>query len=137
MKIELVRDHFTEKSTTGRLYVDDVFQCYTLEDIARPEGVKVKGQTAIPFGEYEIIIDMSRKYQRYMPLLLNVPMFEGIRIHSGNMAEDSEGCILVGRIRKQNWIGESKLAYADLFQKLKTAYTAGEKITIEITREEI
>ena len=136
MKLTLIRDTFTDKSTTGKLFVDDVFECYVLEDVVRT-GAKVYGKTAIPEGQYELTIDYSPKYDRPMMHILNVPNFEGIRIHSGNVAEDSEGCLLTGRIRRQNFVGESKLALASLFQKVKTAVNNHEKITIEVTHEKM
>jgi hypothetical protein len=133
MKLELVRDTFTNKSTTGKLFIDDIFECFVLEDVIRDE--KVYGKTAIPEGEYELTIDYSPKYDRPMMHILSVPNFEGIRIHAGNVAEDTEGCLLVGRIRRANWVGESKLALAPLFQKVKEAVNNHEKITIEITSD--
>lgn len=137
MKLTLLRDTFTSKSTTGRLFVDDVFECYVLEDVIRPVGEKVFGKTAIPFGTYKLTIDYSPKYARPMLHVLDVPHFQGIRIHSGNVADDTEGCLLVGRTRRQNWVGESKLALAPLFQKVKVAMDTGDEITIEVTHEKM
>jgi len=97
MKIEVKRIHRTEKSTIGEMYVDGVFQCYTLEDKERE--VKIKSETAIPKGTYDVIINMSNRFKKEMPLLLKVPNFEGVRIHSGNTNHDTEGCILVGKTR--------------------------------------
>lgn len=133
MKIKLIRDTFTDKSTTGQLFVDDVFECYVLEDVVR-DGEKVYGKTAIPYGLYELTIDYSPKYDRPMMHVLDVPGFQGIRIHSGNDADDTEGCLIVGRMRRQNWVGESKLAYAPLFQKVREVVNAKEKIIIEVTK---
>ena len=96
MKMKLVRTWFTDKSTIGKLYIDDVFFCYTLEDVVRPTGVKIKGETAIPYSTYKVIINHSQRCDKDLPLLLDVPNFEGIRIHAGNAAKDTEGCILVG-----------------------------------------
>lgn len=134
MKLKLVRDTFTKKSTTGKLFVDDTFECYVLEDVVRT-GPKVYGETAIPEGIYEITIDYSPKYDRPMMHILSVPGFEGIRIHSGNVAADTEGCLLVGRMRRSNWVGESKLAMASLFPKVKNVVNAHGKITIEVIHE--
>lgn len=132
MKLTLVRDTFTDKSTTGKLFIDDVFECYVLEDVVR-DGPKVYGKTAIPEGTYELTIDYSPKYDRPMMHILSVPNFEGIRIHSGNVADDSLGCILTGRIRRQNWVGESKLALAPLFRKVQAEVNNHDKVTIEVT----
>lgn len=85
MKIEVIRHTFTGRSTIGSLYIDKKFECYTLEDVVRT-GPKVHGQTAIPEGTYEVQITFSPRFKRDLPLLLNVPNFEGVRIHTGNYA---------------------------------------------------
>ena len=100
-----------------------------MEDKVRP--VKIKGETAIPAGRYEVIINFSQRFGRMLPLFLNVPNFEGVRIHPGNTAADTEGCILVGETKDAEFIGQSKLAFEGLFNKLKTA-SESEKIFIEI-----
>ncbi len=129
MELRVERTDFSETSTIGKLYVDDQFECYTLEDKVRP--VKIKGETAIPAGRYEVIINFSQRFGRMLPLFLNVPNFEGVRIHPGNTAADTEGCILVGETKDAEFIGQSKLAFEGLFNKLKTA-SESEKIFIEI-----
>ena len=134
MKLKVVRDTFTDKTTIGKLFVDEVYQCNTLEDVVR-KGVKVYGQTAIPEGLYEVVIDYSNHFQREMPHILNVPGFEGIRIHSGNNADDTEGCILLGLSRKTDWVGQSRTAFEQFFPILEAAYEKKEPITIEVTSE--
>jgi hypothetical protein len=94
------------------------------EDVVRAPGVKVDGQTAIPAGEYKVVIDMSTRFKRLMPHLLDVPMFTGIRIHAGNVSADTEGCLLLGRKRGENDVEESKLAFDAFFPKLQAAGTA-------------
>ena len=84
MKLLLKRLHKTQNSTIGELYVDGKFECYTLEDVERKE--KIYAKTAIPKGTYQVIINMSNRFKKLMPLLLNVPNFEGVRIHTGNYA---------------------------------------------------
>jgi len=126
MKLLLKRLHRTDVSTIGELYVDGVFECYTLEDIERD--VKIKSETAIPKGSYKVMITMSNRFKRHMPLLLNVPNFEGVRIHAGNTNHDTEGCILVGMTRSKDFIGKSRKAYDKLFKKMQNA----KNITIEI-----
>ena len=91
MNIIVRRKHHSDTTTIGEMHVDGVFQCYTCEDIERE--IKVPGKTAIPKGTYDVIINMSNRFKRKMPLLLNVPNFAGVRIHPGNTAEDTEGCI--------------------------------------------
>jgi len=130
MKLILTRDRSTEKSTTGILSVNGQFECYTLEDVVRP--TKIHGETAIPAGEYEVVLTMSPRFKRILPLLLNVPGFDGIRIHPGNTDKDTEGCILVGESQSRDFIGSSRVAFMRLFNKLADAKDAGERITIDI-----
>jgi hypothetical protein len=132
MRIEVRREILTERSTIGDLYLDGQFQCHTLEDKVRPPGVKIPGQTAIPAGTYDLTINYSDRFKRRMPLLIKVPMFEGVRIHSGNTDADTEGCILVGLAEGRDWIGESRVAFDALFPKLLDAYERGEEITISV-----
>jgi hypothetical protein len=131
MKLLLERQEFTDKTTIGELFVDGEFECYTLEDVVR-HGPKVPGQTAIPIGVYEIIINDSFRFKRKMPLLLKVPGFEGVRIHSGNTDKDTGGCILVGLSKGRDIIGLSRVAFEMLFNKLCKAFAISDKIEIEI-----
>lgn len=86
MTLILQRTHEVGDTTFGKLYLNDMtFLNYTLEDKVRE--IKIKHQTAIPAGTYEIIINKSERFKQLMPLLLNVPNFEGIRIHKGNFAD--------------------------------------------------
>lgn len=134
MLISLIRRWMTPDSTIGEVYVDDQFECYSLEDAIR-EGAKVPGKTAIPEGSYKVIITYSPRFHKEMPILLYVPGFEGIRIHTGNVSEDTEGCILVGQTKGENWIGRSRLAYKALEAKIRTALLAGEGVRIVIESE--
>jgi hypothetical protein len=129
MNITVARKEFTEKSTIGDLLIDGEFECFTLEDCVRP--VKIKGMTAITAGVYEVVINFSERFKRPLPLLLKVPDFEGVRIHPGNTDADTEGCILVGRMKQPDFIGESRVAFEALFTKMQDA-AAREKIFIEI-----
>ncbi len=99
--------------------VNGIFECFTLEDVERP--VKIKGETAIPKGTYKVIINQSNRFKRQLPLLLNVPGFEGVRIHAGNTNHDTEGCILVGQTRHKEFIGKSRKAFDKLFKKMQKA----------------
>ncbi len=130
MKLDLIRKWFTDISTIGELYINDEFFCYTLEDKVR-EG-KVYGKTAIPYGKYDVIITYSPRFKQNMPLLVNVPNFEGVRIHTGNTANDTEGCILVGKSKGYDFIGGSRNAFNELMERIK-----GQKLTIEIRRDEL
>lgn len=129
MNLILQRNTFTDKSTIGELLVDDDFFCYTLEDVVRP--TKINGETAIPFGQYEVIVNFSNRFQRRMPLLLDVPYFTGIRIHPGNDKNNTEGCILVGESKEKDWIGDSRNAFNALFPIIDKAAAAG-KVFITI-----
>ena len=119
MRIEIKRLHKTANSTIGEMTIDGVWECFTLEDIERP--VKIKSETAIPRGTYKIIINQSNRFKRLLPLLLNVPNFEGVRIHPGNTNHDTEGCILVGRTRSNDFIGQSRKAFDTLLAKMQKA----------------
>lgn len=133
MKLQVSRVQFDTACTIGQLSVDGVPQCYTLEDVVRPAGApKVFGQTAIPAGTYGVIITFSPHFQRDLPLLVNVPDFEGVRIHPGNVAADTEGCILVGMDKGADSIGRSRLAFDALFPKIQQALARGELVSIEV-----
>lgn len=119
MKLLLKRITKTNNSTIGELYINGVFQCYTLEDKERE--VKIKNETAIPKGTYKVIINRSNRFKIDLPLLLNVPNFEVVRIHTGNSNHDTEGCILVGQTRSTDFIGNSRKAFKNLFDKMKLA----------------
>lgn len=129
MEIKVIRETFTEDSTIGKMYINDKYHCYTLEDKVRD--VKVQNVTAIPKGRYEVIINFSNRFKQLMPLLLNVPNFEGVRIHWGNYSYNTEGCILIGSSKDVNFIGNSRTQYAKLMHELKKA-TKNEKIFITI-----
>jgi hypothetical protein len=134
VKLVLNRCWLTEKTTIGKLIVDDVYECLTLEDVYRGDdpAAKVKGQTAIPCGVYEVIISWSPRFQVDMPLLLNVPGFSGVRIHTGNTDKDTAGCILVGHTRGPDQILGSRVAYEQLFGKLRAARERGEHVELTI-----
>lgn len=135
MQLLLTRDQFTDKSTIGTLSVDGVYQCQTLEDFDRhleTGGVKVFGETAIPRGTYNVIVDWSPHFQRNMPHVLDVPQFEEIRIHQGNAPENTEGCILVGLRRGIDFIYQSAVAFSLLLPKIESTLDAGGTVTLEI-----
>ena len=112
--------------TLGTLYLDGKFLCYTVEDLDRKiesGGTKVQGQTAIPRGEYEISVSYSNRFQKELPILMNVPQFEGIRIHGGNTAEDSEGCILVGTNRTKFGVSNCQPMVLKIISAIKSSST--------------
>ena len=129
MKLKLIRIYKAETYTIGNLYVDGELFCDVLEDKVRPNGEKVYGQTAIPAGTYKVILNMSNRFKCIMPLLLNVPNFEGIRIHSGNTSEDTHGCLLVGKNTEKGKVTDSRKTFQNLMSILTLAK---DEITIQI-----
>ena len=128
--------------TIGKLYIDDVYICDTIEDRCRKiekKEDKIYGLTAIPHGRYPVVLDYSPKYSKLMPHILDVPYFSGIRIHSGNSDEDSLGCLIVGEYCPGvagGWVKNSRIAYGKVFAILKQASDRGERIFITISIEE-
>lgn len=117
MKLELRRAYFKPTYTIGHLYIDNVYFCDTLEDPWRE--VKIPHETCIPLGTYKVIITMSNRFKKLMPLLVNVPNFEGIRIHSGNVSADTSGCILVGQNKIKGMVVNSRLTFDNLMDKIQ------------------
>ena len=139
MEIKLIRESFGDTFTEGKLLIDNVFECYTVEDTDRKMEddltVKVNGKTAIPRGRYEVVLSMSNRFKKVLPEILNVPGFAGIRVHSGNSSIDTEGCIILGSVNDKlddDWIGGSKIALTQFMAKLETAKENNEKVYIEI-----
>lgn len=95
MLLTLLRDETSETTTIGKLFVDGVWKWFSLEDRLH-DGPKIPGDTCIPAGKYRVVITHSNRFKRDLPLLLNVPQFQGIRIHPGNTFLNTEGCILAG-----------------------------------------
>lgn len=116
MKLKLQRIFKAETYTIGKLFIDGVYFCDTLEDKVRD--VKIKGITAIPTGKYKVKITMSNRFKKLMPLLIDVPNFEGIRIHSGNTSEDTGGCILVGKNSETGKVTNSRNTFEKLMLEL-------------------
>lgn len=141
MKIYLRRKHLGETFTEGRLYIDDVFECFTVEDKDRKLeehgcSAKVQNKTCIPRGEYELIIRYSNHFKKHLIAVTGVPCFEGILIHSGNSSKDTEGCIIVGSVNDRNdddWVGGSRVAYDRLHKKVKSALSMGEKVFLVVS----
>lgn len=138
MNLLLMRDARLPRCTLGKLYVDGVLECETLEDAERERAGepvdrwKIPGETAIPRGTYRVVIDMSARFRRLLPLLVAVPGYAGVRIHPGNTHADTEGCILVGRARTATSVLQSRLAFDGLFAKMQAAAARGERINLEV-----
>lgn len=152
MKITVDRKYKKSAYTIGKMYIDGVYFCDTLEDkdrglkqtdsLATIRRVKVAGQTAIPTGTYKVTLGVqSPKYSTrpqyafcngYVPRLLDVKGYEGILIHIGNTNADTSGCLLVGRNTEVGKVLSSTVTFTTLYAKLKSAYAKGEGITITI-----
>lgn len=138
MNLKLERVWCGPEASVGTLYVDGKQFCYTLEDCVREDGRsvnswKIPGKTAIPTGTYNVVITPSQRFKRDLPLLKNVPGFSGIRIHSGNTAADTEGCILVGKGHSTRSVTDSRAAFNDLFDHIKSALDRGEVVSMEVS----
>lgn len=134
MGLTLNRIFLGSSATIGELLINDKHLCDTLEDRVRPEGEKVYGKTAIPEGTYEVKLTHSPRFKKILPEILNVPNFSGIRIHTGNSSKDTEGCILVGTWdgEKEDWVGNSRIAFDELMTLLEEATNNKEKVTITV-----
>lgn len=146
MEILLKRKQQGKESTLGILSVDGIFNCFVLEDADRGlgsrmplstiRGLKVFGKTAIPTGRYRIEITYSQRFKRMLPILIGVPGFSGIRIHAGNWAKDTDGCLLPGNSwRKQigdYMVTESRNASRDLQNDIAAAIALGEEVWITL-----
>ena len=153
MKLELKRVGFSDTYTIGKLYLDGVYFCDTIEDKDRGllqtmskseiEKIKIKGVTAIPKGTYNINMDRISprfsKVKQYdfiqgkLPYLESVPGFEGILIHIGNFSKDTDGCILVGKNNIKGQVSNSTETFKQLYLKLKEAKDRKENISITIS----
>lgn len=131
MQIVIWRKYRKAEYTIGRMYIDGVFFCNTLEDTDRGlmQGMnvgeilntKVQGQTAIPVGDYKIQRTYSPRFKKLMPQIQNVKGFTGVRIHAGNTAKDTEGCPLVGDNTIKGALTNSRKRYNQFDTKLQVA----------------
>lgn len=131
-----------ETYTIGKLYIDGKYYCDTVEDKDRGlkdsmtvediKAQKVYGKTAIPTGTYSVSYTMSNKFKKMMPLINNVKGFEGIRIHSGNTADDSLGCIILGENKVTGKVLNSRATCEKVYKLIEAAVGKGEKVTIHI-----
>ena len=118
--------------TFGELAIDGAAVCHTLEDQVRPAGTKVPNETAIPFGRFKVIIDMSTRFGRLMLHILDVPGFTGVRVHGGNTEADTDGCILVGMSADGKEIYNCAPALALVFNAVQAAIARGEAVWLTI-----
>ena len=141
MKLRLRRIALKDEYTIGKLYIDGEYFCDVLEPPTRDlnkNGIfdngetKVKNNTAIPFGTYNVIINRSPRFKRDLPRLLNVPDFDGVLIHRGNTKNDTSGCILVGENKVKGKVVNSTPYEIELVKRCKAALSNNEQITIEV-----
>lgn len=140
MELLLKRIFRGDTYTIGHLYINGNYYCDVLEDVDRGltddmteeqiKKIKVYGKTAVPTGRYKVEVTYSPKFKRYLPLLINVKGFSGIRIHSGNTAEDTLGCLLVGFNKEKGKVLNSRVTSDKL-----TALLRNTKEEIHITIE--
>jgi hypothetical protein len=134
MEILVKRRPSCNGATLSEVLVNGKHECFMCEDVVRPTGQKVFGETAIPAGTYQVANTFSPRFGKYLPLLLNVPGYAGVRIHPGNKAADTEGCLLPGLKLGADGktVEQSVLAFNALFAKIKAAEKR-ERITLTIT----
>lgn len=140
MELLVKRKIFTSHSTVGDFFVNGEFFSNTLEDIDRKltsdtplfqiQSIKVHGQTAIPTGRYRVVKYFSPKHNNFVPLLVNVPGFEFVEIHSGNKPEDTDGCLLLGTESGTDFVGGSKEAIGKFYSLFFAALDKGEEVWI-------
>lgn len=142
MEIQVNRIARKDGYTIGRMSLNEVYFCDTLEDTDRGLNAamsvdeilakKVKAETAIPTGKYDVILTFSPRFKRVLPLLLSVKGYEGVRIHAGNTAEDTEGCLLVGENKIKGQVLNSRATLEKLMSVLLECEKRKEKISITI-----
>lgn len=140
MKLQLRRLYPRPDYTIGKLYVDGVYFCDTIEDTDRGlyqtmplNEIKAKKKqdiTAIPYGKYNVVLSMSPRFRKILPEILNVPGFAGVRIHSGNTQYDSSGCLILGKNTVKGKVTNSRYYVSEFIKMLEKA----NDITIEITK---
>lgn len=135
MRLKVIRDDETPERSLGKLYADDSYICETCEDADRhmeDGGEKVNGQTAIPRGLYKVVNSYSHRFRKILPEVIGVPGFSGVRIHGGNSAADTLGCILVGRVRTENGIANCAATVQRIIDMIDNAEEHGEIVTLEV-----
>lgn len=152
MEVKVKRIARRDNYTIGKMYVNGEYVCDTLEDtdrgltskmsVAQISGMKVHGETAIPTGRY--LVDMKTVSPRFggrpqyqfckgrLPRLCNVPAYQGVLVHCGNTANDTEGCILVGENKAVGQVLNSTATFRKIYTMLKAADERGEQIWITI-----
>lgn len=114
-ELTLIRKWFTPQSTIGELSIDGKFECFILEPPTLDPPTKPR---AVPEGRYKVVIAFSPKHQRDVPLLVDVPDFEGVEMHIGNFPRDTEACLLPGTLFRDDQVVNSTIAFNHLFPQI-------------------
>jgi hypothetical protein len=139
LELLLQRKIHNAASTEGNLLIDNNWFCHTIEDVVRAKpnewkpSLKVYGKTAIPYGRYQVLVTYSNRFKRDLTAVLNVPDFEGIRIHNGVNETSSAGCIIVSYKAEKGRLINDRKAMNDLCDKVQAATKTGKKCWITIT----
>ena len=144
MELRLERKYRNNNYCIDKLYIDGKYFSDALEDPDRGlidsmsleeiKKIKIKGNTCIPYGTYNITITYSPRFKKNLPLLNNVKGFDGIRIHSGNKPQDTEGCLLPGFNKVKGQVIDSRITTDKLIAQIQQVLNKGEKVTITITK---
>ena len=144
MELKLERKYRSNNYCIDKLYINGKYFSDALEDPDRGltdtmsleeiQKIKIKGNTCIPYGTYNITITYSPRFKRNLPLINNVKGFEGIRVHNGNTPQDSSGCVLLGFNKIKGQVIDSKVTVNKFIDIVQNALNKGEKVTIEITK---
>ena len=144
MELRLERKYRSNNYCIDKLYINGKYFSDALEDPDRGltdtmnleeiKKVKIKGNTCIPYGTYNVTITYSPRFKKNLPLINNVKGFDGIRIHSGNTPQDTEGCLLLGLNKVKGRVVDSKVTVNKFIDIVQKALNKGEKVTITITK---
>ena len=144
MELKLERKYRNNNYCIDKLYINGKYFSDVLEDPDRGltdtmsleeiKKIKIKGNTCIPYGTYNVTITYSPRFKKNLPLLNNVKGFDGIRIHSGNKPQDTEGCLLPGFNKVKGQVIDSRVTTDKLIAQIQQALNKGEKVTITITK---
>ena len=144
MELRLERKYRNNNYCIDKLYINGKYFSDVLEDPDRGltdtmsleeiQKIKIKGNTCIPYGTYNVTITYSPRFKKNLPLLNDVKGFDGIRIHSGNKPQDTEGCLLPGFNKVKGQVIDSRVTTDKLIAQIQQALNKGEKVTITITK---
>ena len=144
MELKLERKYRSNNYCIDKLYINGKYFSDALEDPDRGltdsmsleeiKKIKIKGNTCIPYGTYNVTITYSPRFKKNLPLINNVKGFDGIRIHSGNTPQDTEGCLLLGLNKVKGRVVDSKVTVNKFIDIVQKVLNKGEKVTITITK---